>query len=308
MTAFQQRKATRAELLVVNNWRIYYKVILLLDLCFATGKGIQPILLENNHSTLVRQSSSTLHWPKQGKPDVSSFKVWKRFLKKCFINPDIHQLPSMGPWNIDEVLRITPRYGYYSKIEKEIYILAGSSFHTHEAYDIGRTSARFDPNQSSSMLTILPADSIPVDIYLYPISTLVKFDIVATNQQNPTKDASKWGCNILRHFKILDITKLRSSLENKNIETNIASDGGVHNYQSIFGLVITSKSDVVATNKGKIYSIKFHESFYCSELFGILAALVSLRHIISSYNMTIPRQKDIFLYCDNKSVVPTINS
>jgi ribonuclease HI len=106
----------------------------------------------------------------------------------------------------------------------------------------------------------------------------------------------------------LDIAKLQISLENEKIETNIVSDHGVHNYQSNFGLVISSKSEVFTTNKVKIYSITFHEPSYHSELFVILAALVSLRHIISSCNITIPRQKDIFLYCDNKSVVQTINS
>lgn len=94
MTEFRNMKATKAELIILNNWRIYYKVILLSDICFASGKGIQPIFMEYNHSTLKRQSSSLLNWPIQGKPDENSFKIWKQYLKQCFINPENHQTPS----------------------------------------------------------------------------------------------------------------------------------------------------------------------------------------------------------------------
>jgi hypothetical protein len=152
-------------------------------------------------------------------------------------------------------------------------------------------------------------DSIPVDLYQYPESTLAKFDMVTTIQHdNPPNKICKWRHDILQYLRIIDITNLKQSLENKKIPTNVVSDGGIHHYQSNFGVVIAAKSDVVATNKGKIYSIEFHESSYRSELYGLLAAVVSLRHIIKSNKITFPRQKEIFFYCDNKSVVNTINN
>jgi hypothetical protein len=112
----------------------------------------------------------------------------------------------------------------------------------------------------------------------------------------------------LRHLEILDTLKMKQSLKNKKIDTYIVSDGGVHNYQSNFGLVIASQSQVVATNKGKIYSIEFHKSSYRSELYGVLAAAVSMPHIIDTHKITIRRQKELFFYCHSKSVVKTINS
>jgi hypothetical protein len=81
-----------------------------------------------------------------------------------------------------------------------------------------------------------------------------------------------------------------------------------YNYQSNFGLVIASKSEVIATNKGKIYSIEFHESLYQSEIYGMLAAAVSLHHIIVAYKIKLPSQKNIYFYCYNKSVGKTINN
>jgi hypothetical protein len=116
-------------------------------------------------------------------------------------------------------------------------------------------------------------------IYQYPESALAKFGMVTTIQQQSTNNnPSKWRQDILQHLWIVDPTKLKQSLENKKIDTNIVSDGGVHHYHSSFELVITAKLELVATNKGKIYSIEFHESSYRSELYGVLAALVSLHY------------------------------
>jgi hypothetical protein len=79
------------------------------------------------------------------------------------------------------------------------------------------------------------------------------------------------------------MTTLQKALEEKETAINIVSDGGVNDYKSNFRMVIAVKSNIVATNKGKIYSVAFHESSYRSELFGVLAATVSLRRVIQKY-------------------------
>jgi hypothetical protein len=65
-------KATRTELIILNNWRLYYGVIFFSELCFASGQGIQPVYLEYNHDNLVCQASTTLNWPLQDKPNEAS--------------------------------------------------------------------------------------------------------------------------------------------------------------------------------------------------------------------------------------------
>jgi hypothetical protein len=88
-------------------------------------------------------------------------------------------------------------------------------------------------------------------------------------------------------------------VDNNNIPINIVSDGGVHQYHSNFGLVIASKSRIVAQNLGQIYSVEFHKSSYRSEIYGMLAAVVSISHILEQYKITIPRDKKINFFCDN---------
>lgn len=309
MTAFVNMKATRAELIILNNWRLYYKIILRSELCMASGQGIQPIYLEYDHESMISQSKSTLNWPIQGKPDKTSFSTWKRFIKKCFINPDNYQIQNFGAWDIAEVLWVSPRYGYYSNINKEIYIPIEKTFHSHKAFDICRRSARYDPAANPTTTPTLPDDVVPVDIQKNNESICFHFQI--TNEKIKAaqpSDENKWRRVILQHLQVLDMTSFYNDLHNDNITINIVSDGGVHQYHSNFGLVIASKSRIVAQNLGQIYSVEFHESSYRSELYGMLAAVVSFNHILEEYKITIPREKRINFFCDNKSVIKLINA
>jgi hypothetical protein len=74
------------------------------------------------------------------------------------------------------------------------------------------------------------------------------------------------------------------------------------------GWQLQSKSRIVATNKGKIYSVELHESSYQSELFGMLAAAVSLRYIIEKNKLPVTTNKTLHFYCDNKLVIKLINT
>jgi hypothetical protein len=62
MTAFITMKASPSELVALNNWRLYYRVLLRLEVCFATGKGIQPYYLQYEHAELPKQSKTNLSW------------------------------------------------------------------------------------------------------------------------------------------------------------------------------------------------------------------------------------------------------
>jgi hypothetical protein len=124
----------------------------------------------------------------------------------------------------------------------------------------------------------------------------------------PAIDTTKWKKAILQLLQIEDLQRLQQALEFKETEVNIVSDGGVHDYNSNFGLVIAVKSRIVATNKGKIYSVEFHELSYRSELFGMLAAAVSLLYIIEKNKLQVASNKILHFYCDNKLVIKLVNA
>jgi ribonuclease HI len=104
---------------------------------------------------------------------------------------------------------------------------------------------------------------------------------------------------ILRNLIIEDELELRRSLNDRESTLNIILDVFIKKSNYGYSLV---------TNVGKIFSIPFHESSYRAELFGMLAAVTTLRHIIELYEISIQERKKFLFYCNNKSVVKTINS
>jgi hypothetical protein len=92
-----------------------------------------------------------------------------------------------------------------------------------------------------------------------------------------------------------------------HLTTTAVSDGGVHNYESNFGVVIADQHKVITTNMGKLYSIDFYESSHRSEMYGVLSALATIKHLISEFDISIPPGKQFQLYCDNRSVVDKIS-
>jgi hypothetical protein len=54
MTAFMAQHPTKAELRTLNNWRIYYRVIFYSEICFPSGKSIQPMYLNSTMTLLKR--------------------------------------------------------------------------------------------------------------------------------------------------------------------------------------------------------------------------------------------------------------
>jgi hypothetical protein len=101
--------------------------------------------------------------------------------------------------------------------------------------------------------------------------------------------------------------QLRLEIADKDKTLYIVSDGGVYNCQSNFGAVIAASLSPLAHTYGKIYSIDFYESSYWSELYGMLAGVVMLQHILQTESLTLLEEKKIQIYCDNRSVVNKIN-
>jgi hypothetical protein len=76
-----------------------------------------------------------------------------------------------------------------------------------------------------------------------------------------------------------DITDRNTSeaLYKSDKDIYITSDGGVHDGQGTFGVVISDQASLVIVNFGKLYSPPLYESSYCSEAYGMLAGLKTLQ-------------------------------
>jgi hypothetical protein len=68
-----------SRLTVINNWRIYFRIVLISDLLNAEGTKVESIYLQYPRSDCLPchpSRTSLLHWPSQGKPSERSFTYW----------------------------------------------------------------------------------------------------------------------------------------------------------------------------------------------------------------------------------------
>jgi hypothetical protein len=129
-------------------------------------------------------------------------------------------------------------------------------------YEVGRSSAKFDSNKMIRAEEELPLPVIPIDLYQYPTYVQFKFPLsLATIWITPTQKENKWQQMILKSLHIFNINNICQSIAHRDSTICIVSDGGVHNYQSNYGVVIAAQcSQQLARAMGKIYSITFHDS------------------------------------------------
>jgi ribonuclease HI len=195
-----------------------------------------------------------------------------------------------------------------SPTELEVYIAVEAvGYGVFDAFEVGRSSAKFDIEEMIRAEEELPLAVIPIDVYRYPTYELFKFTLPpATIWTSPIQNVDKWQHTILKNLHIFNISNIRQSLEDADSAIYIASDGGVHNYQSNYGVVIAQGAQQLARAMGKIYSITFHESSYIAELYGLLAGTVIIQHIIQKYSIKLPISKKLDFYCDNKSAITII--
>jgi hypothetical protein len=111
-------------------------------------------------------------------------------------NTENHQIKPIGAWDIEEVIRTSPRHGYYSKAMEDIYIPVDKKvYHCHKAFNIRQTSSRYHPNQIKGRTRVLPNDAIPASSGFVQISRIGVFQIcIALAQAKSAKanDTMKW--------------------------------------------------------------------------------------------------------------------
>jgi ribonuclease HI len=88
----------------------------------------------------------------------------------------------------------------------------------------------------------------------------------------------------------------------------IVSDGGVYNYEGTYGVVISDGTNPLIKNYGKLYSVDFCESSYRSELYAMLAGIITLQAVSKEYGEISGDNTTVHLVTDNKALVRKINN
>ena len=151
------------ELRQVNQCRLYLQVIRLSDI--SNGKGDEILRQAFYQSFKTNSPTSNLTWPRQELPPATSWKTWRRLLRRCFLIDRTGQLRSyrlvrpMGRWL--PTGDTTWKY-YYSPSTNMIYDRRIESLY----YGYSKTARRgclfSDDDETAYLLTEIPDDSFPV--------------------------------------------------------------------------------------------------------------------------------------------------
>jgi ribonuclease HI len=307
------------DLVIFNNWRLYFKVLRLSDICNAEGSEIFQMYLnfpDNWDPEKDSASTTSMIWPCQGRPEKSYFNIWRKTIKSCFKNFSKGGFgKKLGEWYIP--IGTETRWKAYIKpttYETWMPITTGAlkGFYKQTIPESARANVAIIPiNSAVRIVKEIPQDCIPADVHKNNAHYIVKMcrgpRKTINRSVNNINNDYRWEENLHRNLTLRkNIDEIERSLLVERPKVCIITDGGAHEYSGTFGVVIMQQDEIIATNNGKLYSPEFYETSYRSELYAILAGLVSLRRIIGELSNIV--KMEIEIYSDNKTVIKRISS
>ena len=231
MDAFLTRNLSTKEIRLVNNWRKFFQVNTLVDICDPMGTKIEKVFLKRPNGTFLYKShQSILQWPIQDEPGPRGFALWKKCLKECFnMQSNGCITHCFGKW-IPENYHLQNKCStYYQPSTQQGYIRDNDTFKYYTS--MATRSASITCNRLlATTIAILPNDCIPAELYRKRNIIQVKFskltsEVSSRRQFSDIKeDEIPWRRAILEHVEVINETLIQQN----DIETfNIISDGGV---------------------------------------------------------------------------------
>jgi hypothetical protein len=313
---------TKTKKQVFNNWRLYFNVINLSDIANAVGDTIiKEVLIKKEVANYIHRS--TYRWPKQDRPHMSTFSIWKSILRYVFgVSSSGTLQQKLGEWKQHPVEKIKFQYiANPSKTKILSRILNNDDQwleHTYQKYARGKIHYA-----KHGQIVPTPIDIneyIPVDVVISNTSININSRTCryfAPRLQNITNN------NTTRSLKSFLINEQKDSpgsikllesnehlLSTTNIrEITICTDGGLRQNKGGFGVILSINKNIAIKGVKRVKEKFNYMTSYRTEALGILAGLylykrmqkyLQVKDIAMDYN-------EITLICDNESVITNIN-
>jgi ribonuclease HI len=303
---------SKLELKLINNWRIYFQVSTLVELCTPDGTSIQQCFLTQPSGPLVDKANpSNIIWPAQGKPGKRGFSLWYKALSLCFNMRNKGQLTyNFGRWiSSENILKVNTWQYYIHPISGCLYTKEDDMYYYMFPLIFRKNYATYDDEGDCYGVSNLPSECYPAAIrhnkskriYIANYSTI-------QNKSAAAKDDLHWTDPFLDHTIIADTQKTIELMSKMDSNIYIVSDGGVYNYDGTFGVVISDGTNPLIKNHGKLYSLDFCESSYRSELYAMLAGVLTLQAVSNEYGELSGNHVKVHLLSDNKALVRKISN
>ena len=317
-------KLSKNQIRYVLNWRLFFQVQTLSDICNAKGDIILDIYLKypssDNIKTLRPDRISRVEWPYQPHPtSKSTFSLWVRCLRQCFLHQSGNKLRQpLANWTVSPYRSLSRWQSYYDPTSKSLYHLHQDSYIQYKSilqytgstvtYDIAQT----DP------IAHIPDSCVPIEICstttsIIAIHSKIKNDCdisiptMSSNIDEAINQAPSWQFHLLRNYRIHDIDQLISCLETQDNAIISVSDGGCRDGNGSFGVSVGTMTEELYSIEGPAPGHDEMMTSFRSEGYGMLAGINFLCLFIRTHMISIPINRVITMYCDNLALVNWIN-
>lgn len=241
----------------IFNWRLYYQVNTLSDLCNAKGDQILDIYLKhptaNNVNQIRTDRISKLKWPIQSPPEsTKSFKLWVRSLRICFLHESGSKIRKpLGPWTASSNDPSSHWDGYMSADHTTFISRSSNSLTVHSnklSYTPGTTI--FSREAEQTPISTIPSKFFPIDNDRKRCDQTIKVlhsnrdmqfhqpNIVSSYEevQIAIFNSPSWQRHLLQHFRIHGLEHLQQCLSSMDTKVYLVSDGGLKDQKGSFGV------------------------------------------------------------------------
>jgi hypothetical protein len=313
MDVFRKLPYKTSELRLINNWRLFFKVNTISDLCNAQGTQVDvqyrqytEILEHNKH-----QRATRLNWPRQSRPGKLGYKYWRDALTKgLFMAPNGKLRKPLGHWQIYAEQQDSTWHHYFSSSTNQLYTRNGSHFDVYPMCKAGRNHNECSLESITSIAT-LPMCANPADVFHTPTVWVVHHvnGLTPPSRLHEPSFSSyiqimpDWEQQILHRWSSqADATKISTAFHSDD-PLQIGIDGGLKLGIGTFGVVMQHSSVELMRIHGKVPGIDRLFTPYRSEAYSLLAALVLLRRCSQFHKLRNNQHKCVEIYCDNISLI-----
>ena len=223
-----RHRLSNSQLRLMFNWRLFFQVTTLSDLCNAKGDTMLDIYLTyptaTNINNLRTDMISKLKWPFQLPPtDRSTFKLWIKNFKLCFLQGSSRKLrQSLGSWTVSPTTSNSIWKSYISPDHQSVLIRTATDIRCYSTIlQTTPGTTTFESDFVSQGISSITCDFLPTDHELFPelqpkihhshrnLSISTK-QIVHDSEdfQNTIAIAPPWQRHLIQYFRIHDLSVL----------------------------------------------------------------------------------------------------
>ena len=270
---------TDKEVCQLNYCRLYLQAVTISDLSVTKGDRLDPGTLTGERSHLC--STSTLHWPRQGKPDFRAWLLWRRAnLLWSTLSGDLKR--PLGNWLHPSHTQRQKHFAY--TYHRSLAIRIGHSYQVCRHISGNKyceTLGRFQWEElpPSALPATIESTSTPL-IWRVLSSTLVNPStrtFIPPDYDDDVRSLAAWEIDLLQYAELYtDPFAICVALEQ---DFRAVSDGSVwFKSQGSFGWMLsTTLGERAASGMGPVRGAQQHP--YRSEATGLLSLLLFMYHL-----------------------------